>query len=194
MAINKIMSNFENKVNRKRLNEIAIWMPGPIRKDKGIENLNSIIKNISNDRRNFRLIINEDFKNFCEIKTNKIEFVNSNLDNKAYDELLSSVNIIILPYNHISYKTRTSGIFLESISANKFVLASENTWMEDELRKNFLSELVINDWTSIKLLDFIYDNYNDIKIKKNINNMAKLYSSIHGKEQYCIALKSLSTH
>jgi glycosyltransferase involved in cell wall biosynthesis len=57
----------------------------------------------------------------------------SKLATTAYYDLLWDADIVLLPYWRSIYASRTSGVFMEALSAGKPVIATEDTWMADQL-------------------------------------------------------------
>jgi glycosyltransferase involved in cell wall biosynthesis len=55
------------------------------------------------------------------------------LATSEYDSLLASADVVLLPYWHCNYASRTSGVFMEALSAAKPVIATKDTWMSDQL-------------------------------------------------------------
>jgi glycosyltransferase involved in cell wall biosynthesis len=55
------------------------------------------------------------------------------LTTSEYHDLLSSADVVLLPYWHHNYVSRTSGVFMEALSADKPVIVTEDTWMSDQL-------------------------------------------------------------
>ena len=55
----------KKKISNNNLNDdiIFLWLPGPIRKDKGIKNIKAILKNIKDTRPCIKILINEKSKN-----------------------------------------------------------------------------------------------------------------------------------
>lgn len=191
MPIPHIIKISKTSNNNNLSMPIYIWSPGPLRSDKGIENIISIAKNINIFSAKLKILISDDFKKYYSSKKDFITYLNNNLDDQEYLKILEMSDIILLPYNHPSYKTRTSGIFFESISARKFVVVSENTWMADELRKNNLDCLIIKDWTLKKVISFIEKNYNNPSIIELIKNMSIVYEKTHGIDNFCQKLKKV---
>jgi glycosyltransferase involved in cell wall biosynthesis len=54
----------------------------------------------------------------------------------AYYDLLSQADIVLLPYWRSIYASRTSGVFMDALSAGKPVVVTENTWMADQLARH----------------------------------------------------------
>lgn len=55
------------------------------------------------------------------------------LDEADYAALLHDADVVLLPYWRSIYMARTSGVFLEALAAGKPVIATDDTWMSDEL-------------------------------------------------------------
>lgn len=55
------------------------------------------------------------------------------LDEAAYRAALAEADIVLVPYWRSIYEARTSGVFLEALAAGKPVIATDDTWMSDEL-------------------------------------------------------------
>ncbi len=62
----------------------------------------------------------------CELLTERLE-------PDAYQRLLHAADIVLLPYWRSIYAARTSGVFMEALSAGKPVIATHGTWMSDQL-------------------------------------------------------------
>ena len=60
-------------------------------------------------------------------------FITSLMDPETYFATLFSADIVVLPYWVSVYEGRTSGVFVEAVSAGKVVICSAGTWMADEL-------------------------------------------------------------
>ena len=178
-----LTNNIDLNESKNENSIIKIWLPGPIRKDKGISNLHYLLKNIRQKKSNIKILINEESKvEFSSL--DNIEFLKSNLPRDEYISLFRKNNIIILPYNDPSYKTRTSGIFLECISIGKKVLVSSNTYMADELIKYGLSDLVVDDWSNIDLITQIKEINLNNNLQLLLFNMRDEYIKKHGDLAY----------
>lgn len=53
-----------------------------------------------------------------------------------YYDLLAQADIVLLPYWRSIYARRTSGVFVEALSAGKPVVVTEDTWMADQLSRH----------------------------------------------------------
>lgn len=125
---------------------IRIASLGNARAEKGILEImvaTTMLPSCIDDRKlEFVLQVN-DPDNLCRNKiiefrrgaSRNVSFIKSALSSEEYRQLLESVDVVLLPYWHDVYNARTSGIFLEAIAAGKVIIATEDTWMADELSK-----------------------------------------------------------
>jgi glycosyltransferase involved in cell wall biosynthesis len=66
-------------------------------------------------------------------KQPNVHLLQSSLSADAYQALLESADIVLLPYDALTYRARTSGPLVEAICANKPVVAPANSWMSLQL-------------------------------------------------------------
>lgn len=64
----------------------------------------------------------------------QLRLVPERLDQAAYAQLLSEMDLILLPYETPFYAQSTSGVFAEALAAGKPVVVPAPTWMSDELK------------------------------------------------------------
>ena len=62
-----------------------------------------------------------------------VHLIKRPLSVSAYQTLLDSADLVILPYNNNGYRSRTSGPFVEALCAGKPVVAPARTWMARQL-------------------------------------------------------------
>lgn len=55
------------------------------------------------------------------------------LDSEGYYNLLGQMDVVLLPYDPVYYKSQTSGIFSDALAFGKIVVVPKNTWMADQL-------------------------------------------------------------
>lgn len=188
LPIPHILKN--KRTRRKNNNNFSLWVPGPFRPDKGILNTINIVKEISTNHK-FAIKINQGYKKFFLKKQQNVTFTPPNLNQKKYSEMLVNSDVILIPYDHKSYKYRTSGIFLEAISAKKLTLVSANTWMADELKKNNLKVLIVKNWQISNFLELIEKLFFDRKINQSLKKMQQKYLKIHGPKPFIKKMEKL---
>ncbi len=54
----------------------------------------------------------------------------------AYDDLLASADLVLLPYWRSIYEARTSGVLLEALAAGRPVICTAQSWLADELARH----------------------------------------------------------
>lgn len=64
-----------------------------------------------------------------------VELFHEPLVPEDYERLLGSADIVLLPYWPEVYAARTSGIMTEALTAGKIIVATEGTWMAEELKR-----------------------------------------------------------
>jgi glycosyltransferase involved in cell wall biosynthesis len=69
-------------------------------------------------------------------KQPNVHLVQSSLTADAYQALLQSADVVLLPYDALTYRARTSGPFVEAICANKPVVVPADSWMSLQLAKS----------------------------------------------------------
>jgi glycosyltransferase involved in cell wall biosynthesis len=70
---------------------------------------------------------------FAARRPPEVRLLRHALDEADYAALLREADVVLLPYWRSIYMARTSGVFLEALAAGKPVIATEDTWMSDEL-------------------------------------------------------------
>jgi len=171
--------------NRKFNNsKINILCPGSFRPEKYGKNLVNFLENNIKNKKSFVLNIDKKFSNFYKnIYKINIRFIKNDLKKSEFVNQINNCDLVILPYDFLDYKLRTSGIFSETISMGKIVFITSNTIMSEELKKYNLQKLVVKDWSNITVQDFI-NIKNDKLIKKKLLKMKKNYVKMHSKENF----------
>ena len=62
-----------------------------------------------------------------------VHLIKRPLSEAEYHTLLDSADLVLLPYNGLVYRSRTSGPFVEALCAGKPIVAPAHTWMAEEL-------------------------------------------------------------
>ena len=180
LPIPHTFKRYKKKKKIKKKN-YTFLCPGQIRDEKYGENFNRFLK--LNNKSLYSILINEKFK-INKIKTKiKFSFIKENLTVKKYQTLFKKADIVLLPYDSKLYQFRTSGIFIEAIAQRKILLVSNNTWMSDELKKNNLNQLIVDNWSNFIFQNFL-KKYFLQSINKNIDLMSEYYLKIHSKKNY----------
>jgi hypothetical protein len=171
--------------NRKFNNsKINILCPGSFRPEKYGKNLVNFLENNIKIKKIFVLNIHKEFNNFYKnIYKINFRFIKNDLKKSEFVNEINNCDFVILPYDFLDYKLRTSGIFFETISMGKIVFVTSNTIMSEDLKKNNLEKLIVKDWSNITVQDFI-NIKNDKLIRKKLIKMKKNYVKMHSKENF----------
>jgi SAM-dependent methyltransferase/glycosyltransferase involved in cell wall biosynthesis len=63
----------------------------------------------------------------------RVELIDQALSTEEYYGLLQDADVVLVPYHRSIYRARTSGVFLEAVTAAKVVVCTRDTWMSDLL-------------------------------------------------------------
>ncbi len=121
----------------------VIFAPGNARREKGFAETMAAIRVISgsDSRDGFRFMVQcHDPDRVCaEVLRDGmpagVEQIARPLADSEYVERLSRSDVVVLPYHLDLYEQRTSGIFCEARVAGKPVIATENSWAGDRVRR-----------------------------------------------------------
>ncbi len=170
---------FKEDKKKSLQKEIFCWWPGgSIRPEKGLDIIIQLANFISNNTSNVKMILAEACREKCQ-NTQNITFISDNVSQKEYQKWMQVSNFILLPYDYIAYKNRTSGIFVEAVASETIPLVTKNTWMAKELQRFNLQELIIDWHDTNQVIDYLQN----LSIKKEIHQklkiMTKKYHSFH---------------
>lgn len=126
-----------------------------------------------------------------------IKVAPNELDAQQFSYLLQSCNVVLLPYfggGVQAYKLSSSGVFVDSVTAGLLPLVTKHTWMEFELNRFNLNELVI-DWGKFKTfsdLCLLIDRLlNDENTMRKLDEMRYSYANMHSPSSF---LETLYRH
>ena len=99
------------------------------------------------------------------------------LEEEEYFDILAGLDITLMPYSPVYYKTSSSGVFVESVAFGKVMVLPGNTWLEKETRRfdagaTFFEHQSVSDIASA--LDVAIENF-DVLSKR----------SQHASEAFC---------
>lgn len=104
---------------------------------------------------------------FYDLGLTNVKFIEQPLDTQDYYKLLHSAHVVLVPYWRSIYVSRTSGIFTEALAAGKPVIATQDTWMSDQLQE-FGSGILCEDRDAYGLAKAI------TQVARNYEALAKL--------------------
>jgi len=165
-SIKKISSN----------NQIKIWLPGPPRTEKGINQIKKFIN--SSIKSSIVFYISADAEEVLGKNNNHLKYVKSELSSKEYYSFFKKIDYVILPYDKASYTHSTSGIFVESIAMGVPALVTNDSWMSNEY-KDFSVDSYIFDWSKTDLYELHHHlllNTSLLSFKKMVTSYRKLHN------------------
>lgn len=120
-----------------------------------------------------KLIHDDKLKNkITEIQNdNNVLFYENYINDELYNDVFNKSDIVVIPYLRICYPVQTSGIFIESVFENKYVIAADNTWMDYFIKK--FNNGVSFDSTNLESIIMAFHELLD-KIKKNKKNKKEI--------------------
>lgn len=185
-----IPHTFENHARSEcsKSGELLCWWPGKPLESKGLSIIQKLADAIALTDCNIRIIFSSDANISMSQHNEKITRLPITLSQIEYEELMCSSDIILLPYDPLSYRYRTSGIFVEAISAGKLPLVSANTWMAEELARHGLNECIF-DWSCLNPFERIRDMHGDRMVKNKIAKMRENYNSYHCIDSFSRVIK-----
>ena len=77
--------------------------------------------------------IAEALSNFRVRRDPRVTLVDRVLDTEDYYKVIRQADVVLVPYHRDIYTERTSGVFLEALTAGKVLICTSGTWMSDLL-------------------------------------------------------------
>jgi len=100
------------------------------------------------------------------------------LTREGHVDSLSNADVVLLPYDSLSYRTRTSGLLVEAILCGSVPLVSDNTWLADQVYRLGLGELVMN-WTNAGVWARVWGLVNDPALRSKLDRARQSYRETH---------------
>jgi len=127
------------------------------------------------------------------IKTN-MKFIDEPLSSKEYKDILSKIDVFLMPYHPHSYDKRVSGIFIEATLAGIPVVTTGRTWMAKEIGQ-YKNGVVFDYHSEVdglsRAVQNIVSNYETFRNSAML--ASHVYNQIHSPENFInMLLKSLS--
>ena len=176
---------------KQRRREITIcWWPGAMREDKGLDVLRSLASQAGPAAHQACLVAAsitglQTVRGGCQV-----HLVPNELSRPEYQGWMAAADIILLPYALSSYIERTSGIFVEAITAGKLAPVTAGTWMASELLAHDLPELVV-DWESPVIWDVLLALVHNNDLLPRLAAMQIYYRQYHSEDNYAACLARL---
>ena len=176
------------------VDEVKIWGLSCVGKNKGEEYLTNLLKN-ADQFSGSQILVRSSFLEINKIPAQPhIKVISSELDSHKFASLLESCNVTLLPYfggGGQAYKLSSSGIFVDSVAAGLLPLVSKGTWMEFELNRFNLNELVI-DWCNYSTFSDLCSLIKELTYAENtmhkLGFMRNSYGAMHSPNGFLEAL------
>jgi hypothetical protein len=107
-----------------------------------------------------------------------------------YYASLNESDVVLLPYDPIKYKMRTSGAFVEAILSGKVPLVKQGSWLAYELKRFGLDELII-DWNHPQFFTQLLTTLKSPTLSVKLAQMQQAYHSFHSEAGFVSTLHSL---
>ena len=134
-------------VPTKNKSKLRIVFLGDARDEKGFELLPAVAKACSQEpwlsrvelvfhayvSSHYHLKMGMVIEEMSKTKARNLQLVTSSLGAEAYHYLLASADLVLLPYDALTYRSRTSGPFVEAICSGKPVVVPAQSWMSTQL-------------------------------------------------------------
>lgn len=128
----------------------------------------------SNTKERDTKLILQKFKGSFQNDPNII-FIEETLPRTEYLNLLSQLDVVLLPYDNLIYRYRTSGIFSEALGMGKITIVSEGTYSNYESEKFIDAHISCdakNPWSIVQALETAVQNY-DAYYKASLERMTQ---------------------
>jgi glycosyltransferase involved in cell wall biosynthesis len=198
---------FSDKIfSSKNNSEIIVISLGPARLQKGFNNITELINSYLINKNDFKHnvvfklhcvnsnndnSISESINYLKSLNSKNVELIDCSLTELEYFQILNNSDIILLPYNSLSYYAQTSGIFTEALSMGKPVIVTKNTWMSIQLEK-FASGLSIKENDNVDFYEnfkIMVNNFDEFS-QSSITSM-RLWNSFHNSTNFLHQLDNL---
>jgi len=172
-------------------NGLRIWGLSCMGENKGEKFLANLLRQKLTPSVNVEVIVRDFFLEKNELHPESfVKVIPSELDALQFTILLQSCHVALLPYfggEDQAYKLSSSGIFVDSVTAGLLPLVSRDTWMEFELNRFDLNELVL-DWDQYNTLPKLSTLINGLFASKStmckLDGMRRSYSAMHSPDGF----------
>jgi hypothetical protein len=170
--------------------DLTCWWPGLPHPAKGLEIMRRLAQATGADSGKFRIAAARE-SGLREVPGGpKIELIDSGISQECYARRMLASDIILLPYDPASYRRRTSGIFVEAVTAGRMPLIRKGGWMSHELKQFNLAELEF-DWESPGVFTRMLQLSGDGQVRQKLERMRAHYCSFHSIPGYARALQRI---
>ena len=167
---------------------VAAWWPGRPAPDKGLEAVRQLARQTGPPAQQVTLVAATGSGLAAIAGGCQVRLIPNELSNADYWGWMLAADLILLPYD-VSYAERTSGIFVEAISAGKPTAVTAGTWMAGELLAHGLPELIV-DWSSPDIWQQLVCLVQDDDLRTRLATMQAAYRRFHSQTGFAAALRT----
>ena len=112
----------------------------------------------------------------------RVTLIDKVMSSEDYSSLLESADTVLTPYHRDIYRERTSGVFLEGLTAGKVVVGTEDTWMGDLLALH-RGGIAVQDRNAQSVADALHSiasNFEEYQARADV--AAKVFRETHTPE------------
>jgi hypothetical protein len=171
--------------------ELVAWWPGRPTADKGLASVERLCAQTGPAARRCLLVAAAAAGLTAVAGGCQVRLIANELANAEYWGWMLAADVILLPYD-LSYAERTSGIFVEAITAGKLALTTAGTWMAGELLAHGLPELIM-DWSSPRVWETALGLAQNAPLRGRLAAMQADYQRYHSLAGFAAALQAALT-
>lgn len=184
-----------SETSATRSNAITCWWAGAPRPEKGINEMRHLVGLTDVSAKNLTIIASKSADLCRSLAVGGANLVETDdaLARKDYEQLLASVDVVLLPYDPVAYRNRTSGVFIEAINAHRIPITTQGSWMGAELEQNDLGELALSEseWMHESIATRIITLAKDNRFSTRLDALAAKYGSAHSEHAFADAIQSV---
>jgi hypothetical protein len=168
--------------------QVVAWWPGRTTADKGLAIMTRLVQMKDASAEKIQVVAAASSGFAATAGGCAIRLLPNELSSPEYWGWMLAADVILLPYD-LSYAERTSGIFVEAITAGKLALTTAGTWMAGELLAHGLPELIM-DWSSPRVWETVLGLTQNVQLRRRLAAMQADYQRYHSLAGFAAALQA----
>lgn len=177
---------------------------GDARDEKGFELLPAVVKAFSAPQRikgvefvfqayvssRYHAAMNRPIEELSSAHPTNLTLLRSSLSQETYDAVLESADLVLLPYDALTYASRTSGPFVEAICAGKPVIVPRNSWMSQQLGGSQAGLTFVSGNADDLIRTLAAALQNLPQLQQAATEFGQAYRDFHNATNFCRSLAS----
>ena len=163
--------------------QVIAWLPGEAIPEKGVETVRKLAAQVCPAAAMIQIVASQSSRLMVRPGACQIRLLPDVLPRNDYIAWMQRADLILLPYDPVLFRARTSGIFVEAIAAGKPPVVTDGTWMAHELRQHGLEALIL-DWDSPTILADLLRVARDPEVAAKLARMQAAYAEYHSVPGY----------